>query len=56
MKNAAPEEAYKKFDELANMHIEMLRKISKQVQESRSNHEEELTKKLVAEYEEAVDR
>lgn len=56
MKNASPEEAYKKFDDLANMHIDILRKLTKQVQEARVNHDEDLIKKVVVEYDEAVER
>ncbi|KAJ3314377.1 Tetratricopeptide repeat protein 30A [Boothiomyces sp. JEL0838] len=54
LKNSAPEEAYKKFDELADKHIDVLRKLTKQVQEARSNHDEETVKRVVLEYDEAV--
>ncbi|KAI8900460.1 hypothetical protein BC833DRAFT_581763 [Globomyces pollinis-pini] len=56
LKNTAPEEAYKKFDDLADKHIDVLRKLTKQVQEARSNHDEEVLKRVVHEYEDAVNR
>ncbi|KAJ3272595.1 Tetratricopeptide repeat protein 30A [Terramyces sp. JEL0728] len=56
LKNSAPEEAYKKFDELADKHIDVLRKLTKQVQEARSNNDEESVKHVVLEYDEAVNR
>lgn len=52
----SPEEAYKKFDEMAARHIETLRKLTKQVQEARHNHDEESVKKAVNECEEALER
>ncbi|GBN41946.1 Tetratricopeptide repeat protein 30A [Araneus ventricosus] len=52
----SPEEAYKKFDEMAARHIETLRKLTKQVQEARQNHDEEGVKKAVNECEEALER
>ncbi|KAG8187859.1 hypothetical protein JTE90_001232 [Oedothorax gibbosus] len=52
----SPEEAYKKFDEMAARHIETLRKLTKQVQEARQNHDDEGVKKSVNECEEALER
>ncbi|GFQ97032.1 tetratricopeptide repeat protein 30A [Trichonephila clavata] len=52
----SPEEAYKKFDEMAARHIETLRKLTKQVQEARQNHDDEGVKKAVNECEEALER
>ncbi|XP_015914325.1 intraflagellar transport protein 70A [Parasteatoda tepidariorum] len=52
----SPEEAYKKFDEMAARHIETLRKLTKQVQEARQNHDDEGVKKVVNECEEALER
>nr|KAJ3418848.1 Tetratricopeptide repeat protein 30A [Polyrhizophydium stewartii] len=56
LKHTAPEEAYKKFDELANKHIDVLRKLTKQVQEARQNHDEDAVKRVVNDYDEAVDK
>lgn len=52
----SPEEAYRKFDDLANKHTEALRKATKQVQEARLNHDDNAVKKAVNDYEEALDR
>jgi tetratricopeptide repeat protein 30 len=56
LKYSAPNEAYKKFDDFGDKHIDVLRKLTKQVQVARSNHDEETVKKVVNEYEEAVNR
>ena len=56
IKHSAPEEAFRKFDDIGNKHIDVLRKITKQVQEARHNHDEEAIKKLVQDYDEAVDK
>ncbi|XP_049785625.1 tetratricopeptide repeat protein 30A isoform X1 [Schistocerca cancellata] len=52
----SPEEAYKKFDDIASKHTEQLRKLTKQVQEARQNLDDEFVKRAVAEYEDALDR
>lgn len=52
----APEEAYRKLDDLANRHTDALRKATKQVQEARLNHDEVAVKKAVNDYEEALER
>ena len=53
---SSPEEAYRKFDELASRHTEILRKATKRVQEARESHDDVSVKKAVAEYEETLDR
>lgn len=50
------EEAYRKLDEIATQHTEMLRKLTKQVQEARVHHDDEMVKKAVNEYDEALER
>ena len=50
------EEAYRKLDEMATRHTEQLRKLTKQVQEARHNHDDETVKKAVNEYDEAMER
>lgn len=52
----SPEEAYRKFDEIASKHTETLRKLTKQVQEARQNHDDESVKRAVGEYEDALER
>ena len=52
----SPAEAYRKFDELGSRHIELLRKLTKTVQEARNNHDDEQVKGAVNEYEEVLER
>ncbi|XP_026688115.1 tetratricopeptide repeat protein 30A [Diaphorina citri] len=52
----SPEEAYRKFDELASKHVELLRKHTKQVQEARDAGEEEGVKRAVSDYDDTLDR
>uniref|UniRef100_A0A8C5PJ56 Tetratricopeptide repeat protein 30 n=1 Tax=Leptobrachium leishanense TaxID=445787 RepID=A0A8C5PJ56_9ANUR len=52
----APDEAFLKLDELAGMLIEQLRKLTKQVQEARHNRDDEVLKKAVNEYDEALEK
>ncbi|XP_048860490.1 tetratricopeptide repeat protein 30A [Brienomyrus brachyistius] len=50
----APEEAFRKFDEIAAKLTEQLRKLTKQVQEARHNREDEFLKKTLQEYDEVL--
>nr|XP_020032214.1 tetratricopeptide repeat protein 30A2-like [Castor canadensis] len=52
----APEEAFIKFDGLAGMLTEQLRKLTKQVQEARHNRDDEAVKKSVNEYDDALEK
>ncbi|XP_013787939.1 tetratricopeptide repeat protein 30A-like isoform X1 [Limulus polyphemus] len=52
----SPEEAYRKFDEMAARHTESLRKLTKLVQEARQNNEDEQVKKAVNDFEEALEK
>ncbi|XP_055877810.1 tetratricopeptide repeat protein 30A-like [Biomphalaria glabrata] len=55
-RQTSPEEAYRKLDEMATKQTETLRKLTKQVQESRQNHDDEAVKRAVNEYDEALER
>ncbi|KAJ3392309.1 Tetratricopeptide repeat protein 30A [Lobulomyces angularis] len=55
LRQSSPEESYRKFDDMSNKHVETLRKLTKQVQEARQNHNDELVKQSVNEYDEAVE-
>ncbi|XP_002121747.2 intraflagellar transport protein 70A-like [Ciona intestinalis] len=55
-KQTAPEEAFRKLDEMASRHIDTLRKLTKQVQEARDLHDEASVKKAVNEYDEAIEQ
>jgi len=50
------EEAFRKFDDIAVQYTETLRKLTKQVQESRQNHDDDAVKKAVNEYDESLER
>ncbi|XP_077068679.1 intraflagellar transport protein 70A isoform X1 [Siphateles boraxobius] len=52
----APEEAFRKFDEIAGKLTEQLRKVTKQVQEARHNRDDESLKKHVQDYDEVLER
>ncbi len=56
LKNTSPEEAYRKFDDLGDKHIDVLRKLTKRIQEARAEHDEEAVKRAVFDYDEAVTR
>ncbi|KAJ3069482.1 Tetratricopeptide repeat protein 30A [Podochytrium sp. JEL0797] len=56
LRQSSPEEAYRKFDDLATKHVDTLRKLTKQVQEARTNMDEETVKRVVSEYDDAVER
>lgn len=53
---SSPEEAFRKFDDIAVKHTDVLRKLTKQVQEARHNNDDDAVKKAVNEYDEALER
>ena len=55
-RQTSPEEAYKKLDEMASKQTELLRKLTKQVQEARQNHDDDAVKKAVNDYDEALEK
>ncbi|XP_071106591.1 intraflagellar transport protein 70A-like [Haliotis cracherodii] len=55
-RQTSPEEAYRKLDEMASKQTETLRKLTKQVQEARQNHDDDAVKRAVNEYDEALER
>ncbi|PAA77981.1 hypothetical protein BOX15_Mlig015039g2, partial [Macrostomum lignano] len=52
----APEEAYRRLDEMATRQTETLRKLTKMVQQARQKHDDEAVKRAVNEYDEALER
>jgi len=56
LQRTSKEEAYKKFQELSNRHIDNLRKITKQIQDARLAKDTELIKKALKEYDEALEK
>lgn len=55
MVQTSPEEAYRKFDDLTNKHIEGMRKLTKQIQDSRMSRENEQIKDSLKKYDEALE-
>lgn len=55
-RQTSPEEAYRKLDEMASKQTELLRKLTKQVQESRLNHDDDAVKRAVNDYDDALER
>ncbi|XP_014243168.1 tetratricopeptide repeat protein 30A [Cimex lectularius] len=51
----SPDDAYKKFEEIAVRHTESLRKATKRVQEARNSQDDAAAKRAVADYEETLD-
>ena len=56
VQQSSPEEAFRRFDDIANRHTDNLRKITKLVQECRQNNDEDAVKKAVNEYDEALEK
>ena len=55
MVQTAPEEAYRKFDDLTNKHIEGMRKLTKQIQDSRMSNDNTAIKNSLKKYDEALE-
>ncbi|KAJ1560162.1 Tetratricopeptide repeat protein 30A [Cladochytrium tenue] len=55
LRQTAHEEAYKRFDDISSRHVDVLRKLTRRVQEARQNMDEEAVKKVVNEYDDAVE-
>lgn len=53
---SSPEEAYRKFDILANKHIEILRKKTKEIQDARLQRDNEAIKNALKEYDESLEK
>jgi len=55
LRQTSPEEAYRKYDELANRHVEVLRRLTKQIQDARIARDNDAIKKAITEYDEALE-
>lgn len=53
---SSPEEAYRKFDQLAQSHTTILRKLTKEVHDARCVMDNEKTKQALKEYDDALER
>eukprot|EP00742_Colponemidia_sp_Colp-10_P002065 GILJ01002206.1.p1 GENE.GILJ01002206.1~~GILJ01002206.1.p1 ORF type:complete len:660 (+),score=124.52 GILJ01002206.1:316-2295(+) len=56
MQQTSPEEAYRKFDDLANKHIDNLRKLTKAIQDARLARDNDAIKKSLKDYDEALEK
>ncbi len=56
MVQTAPEEAFRKFDELTARHIEELRRLTKAIQDARLGRDNDGIKRSLKEYDEALER
>eukprot|EP00762_Andalucia_godoyi_P000826 ANDGO_03860.mRNA.1 Tetratricopeptide repeat protein 30 homolog len=52
----SPEEAFRKFDDLATKHVDVLRKLTKQIQDSRVRRDSEGIKTALKEYDESLEK
>lgn len=49
------QDSYQKYDELANRHVEVLRRLTKQIQDARIARDNEAIKRAITEYDEALE-
>eukprot|EP00163_Fabomonas_tropica_P011065 TRINITY_DN2152_c0_g1_i2.p1 TRINITY_DN2152_c0_g1~~TRINITY_DN2152_c0_g1_i2.p1 ORF type:complete len:481 (+),score=115.07 TRINITY_DN2152_c0_g1_i2:753-2195(+) len=52
----SPEEAYRKYDELASKHVDNLRKLTKQIQDARIGRDGDAIKKALKDYDQALEK
>ena len=53
--NVRLQEAYRKYDELASRHVDVLRRLTKSIQDGRKARDNEAIKKAINEYDEALE-
>jgi tetratricopeptide repeat protein 30 len=56
LQQTSTEEAYKKFEELANRHIDILRKNTKAIQDARISRDNDAIKKALKDYDESLEK
>ncbi|EAR85890.1 tetratricopeptide repeat protein (macronuclear) [Tetrahymena thermophila SB210] len=56
LQNASPEEAFRKFDALANKHIDQLRKITKNIQDARQQRDSDAIRRALKEFDECIEK
>ena len=56
MVQTAPAEAYRKFDDLSRKHIDQLRSLTKNIQDARLQRDNELIKRTLKLYDDALER
>jgi len=56
MVQTAPEEAYRKFDDLSRKHIDQLRSLTKNIQDARLQRDQDQIRRWLKQYDEALER
>jgi tetratricopeptide repeat protein 30 len=56
MRQSAPEDAYRKLDDLAKKHIDVLRKMTKQVGDAKHAREDDSVREAIKNYDEALEK
>lgn len=56
LSGTSPEEAYRKYDDLTNKHIDQLRKLTKAIQDARFKLDNEAIKQALRDYDEGLER
>lgn len=55
MRQSSPEEAFRRYDELAQRHVDVLRRLTKQIQDARMARDNDAIKRAINEYDEALE-
>jgi tetratricopeptide repeat protein 30 len=55
LSQTSPEEAYRKYNELASKHVERLRKLTKQIQDARIARDNDSIKRAITDYDDALE-
>ena len=55
LKQSSPEEAFRKFDEIANKHVDVLRRLTKSIQDARIARNNDPIRQAITEYDEALE-
>jgi len=55
MRSSSPEEAFRRFDDLGGRHVEVLRRLTKQIQDARIARDNESIKRAIGDYDEALE-
>ena len=56
LKQSSPEQSFLKLDGLGNRQIDILRKLTKKVEEARTNQDDEVIHQSIEEYDSCIDK
>mmetsp|Transcript_34017 Transcript_34017/g.30798 ORF Transcript_34017/g.30798 Transcript_34017/m.30798 type:complete len:101 (+) Transcript_34017:916-1218(+) len=56
LQNASPEEAFRKFEELGNKHIDNLRNLMREINDARTNRDSDALRKTLKDFDEALEK